>query len=54
MVYANSGMSNIQKLYYFKSCLKQEAQEIMNLLKLTGENYDVVIQMLKIIMIISA
>ena len=47
MVHENSGLSEIQKLYYLKNCLKKEAEEMISSLELTGENYEVALQLLK-------
>ncbi|XP_063989072.1 uncharacterized protein LOC135168624 [Diachasmimorpha longicaudata] len=47
MVHENSSLSKIQKLYYLKSCLKEEAEEIISSLELTEENYEVALQLLK-------
>ena len=47
MVHENSGLSEIEKLYYLKNCLKEEAEEIITSLEMTGENYEVALQLLK-------
>ena len=47
MVHENSSLSTIQKIYYLKSCLKEEAEQIIGSLELTDENYTVALQLFK-------
>ena len=47
MVHENSGLNEIQKLYYLKNCLKEETEEIISSLELTEGNYKVALQLLK-------
>lgn len=47
MCHDNPSISNIQKFYYLKACLQDEAAEVISSLETTAANYDVAWNLLK-------
>jgi hypothetical protein len=47
MVNLNANLTDIQKLYCLKNCLKGKAEQIINSLVLTEENYNVALELIK-------
>jgi hypothetical protein len=46
-VHLNANLTDIQKLYYLKNCLKGKTDQIINSLELTEENYNVALELIK-------
>lgn len=47
LIHENQQLSNIQKFYYLKSCLKGEAAQLIQSIEISNVNYDIAWSMLK-------
>ena len=47
LIHNDAGLSNVEKLYYLKTLIKGEAQQALDALQLTDDNYDIAWDMLE-------